>query len=56
MLMHHFARHASVWNLASKHFPERDTERIQIRADVDRDSRELLGAGKLGCPSKGPRY
>jgi len=39
-------RHASDWNLASQHFPERDTQRIQIRADVDCDSSELIGTGK----------
>src|SRR5260370_39514670 len=55
MPIHDLTRSASEWNLASQHGPERYAKRVQIRADVDRDSSELLGTGKLWCPSKSPR-
>src|ERR1700747_1187875 len=55
MPIHDLTRRASEWNLASQHGPERYAKRVQIRADVDRDSSELLGTGKLCCPRKSPR-
>src|ERR1700680_5199679 len=55
MPIHDLTRSASEWNLASQPGPERYAKRGQIRADVARDSSELLGTGKLWCPSKSPR-
>src|SRR5262245_21369563 len=55
MLGHHLTRGASEWCLASHHHPERYSKRVQIRADVHANSRELLRAGKFGCPGKCPR-
>ena len=40
--------------LAGHHVPERHAKRVQIRADVHANSRELLRTGKLGCPGKSP--
>src|SRR6516162_4111321 len=53
MLMHHFTRRASEWRLARHHLPERHAERVQVRADVNGHSGELLRAGKLWGSSKG---
>ncbi len=55
MLIHHLSGRPSEWCLASHHYPESYAKRIQIRADVCTDSRELLWTGKFGGPSKGPR-
>jgi hypothetical protein len=54
MLMHNLTRSAPEWSFARQHFPERDTQRVQIRADVDASSGELLRTRKLGCPGKCP--
>src|SRR6516162_3899777 len=53
MLMHHFTRRAPEWLLARQHLPERHTERVQVRADVNGHSCELLRAGELWGSSKG---
>src|SRR5215472_15142387 len=49
MLRHHLTGGASKWCAASKHLPERHTKRVQVRADVNGHSRELLRAGKFRC-------
>src|SRR6516162_8954961 len=46
MLMYHLTRSAPERCIASQHFPERDTQRIQVRADVNGHPRELLWTGK----------
>jgi hypothetical protein len=54
MLIHDLSGRTSEWCLASHHHPERYSKRVQIRADVHANSRELLWAGKFGCPGKRP--
>src|SRR5271165_5560606 len=56
MLIHHLSGRPSEWCLASHHYPERYAKRIQIRADVCTDSRELLWTGKFRCTSKASRH
>src|SRR5580693_4015415 len=55
MLMHHLTRRAQEWRLAGHHYPERYAKRVEVRADVHANSRELLRTRKLGCPDKCPR-
>ena len=55
MVVHHFTRSASEWRLADQHLPECHAQRVEIRADVDRESRELLRAGELWRSGKAPR-
>ena len=47
MLIHYPRGRTLEWGLAGHHLPERYTERIEIRADADLQSRELLGAGNI---------
>src|SRR6516225_3428825 len=55
MLIHHLSGRASEWCLASHHYPECYTKRVQIRADVYPDSTKLLRTGELWCPGKTSR-
>src|SRR5215831_7175587 len=55
MLIHHLSGRASEWCLASHHYPECYTKRVQIRADVHPNSTKLLRTGKLWCAGKTSR-
>src|SRR5215471_3918235 len=55
MLIHHLSGRASEWCLASHHYPECYTKRVQIRADVHPDSTKLFRAGEFWCPGKASR-
>src|SRR5271165_4664654 len=52
MLIHHLSGRTSEWCLARQHLPEHHAQRVQVRADVHTNSRELLRASKLRCTSK----
>src|SRR5258708_6221978 len=56
MLIHHLCRRAVEWRLPGQHLPKRHAKRVQVRADVNANPRELFGTGKLGCPGKGSRH
>ena len=47
MLAHHLRHRARERRLPGEHVPERDAERIDVRADVDLALFELLRAGKM---------
>src|SRR6516165_3182606 len=55
MLMHHLARRARERRLASQHFPEGYAKGVEVGADVNGHSRELLWTGKLRCSGKSTR-
>ena len=54
VLVHHLGGCASERRLAGQHLPKRRAERVQVRADIDLHSRELLGTGKIRRPTKAP--
>src|ERR1700720_1403596 len=47
MLIHDLCWGAVEWELTSEHLPESQAKRIQIRANVDAHSRELLRTGEF---------
>src|SRR5271167_2449995 len=55
MLIHHLSGGAPKRRLPGQHLPERHAKRVQVRADIDLESCELLRAGELWGPSKGSR-
>ena len=54
VFVHQLGGGASEWRLAGQHLPKRRAQRVQIRADIDLHSRELLGTGKLWRPDESP--
>src|ERR1700722_688052 len=56
MLIHHLSWGAMEWDLASEHFPYDYSKRVEVRANVNRHSGELLRAGELRCSSKASRH
>src|SRR5208337_581636 len=54
MLIHHLSGRTSEWCLASHHYPERYSKRVQIRTDVHANAPKLLGTRKLGVPTNAP--
>jgi hypothetical protein len=40
------------WHLAGYHLPERHAQRVEVGADVNLDSSELLRASKIWCTNK----
>src|SRR5271163_1262722 len=56
VLVHQLGGGASEWRLPSQHLPKRRAQRVEVRADVDLQSRELLGTGKIRGPDKAPGY
>src|SRR5271166_3529920 len=54
--VHQLGRCALEWRLPSQHLPKRRAQRVEVRADVDLHSRELLGTGKIRGPDKAPRH
>src|SRR5262249_50548824 len=47
MLVHDHSCRAPEHHMASHHLPERHAERVEVRPNVNADSGELLGTGKL---------
>src|SRR5271166_715894 len=56
MLIQQLGGCASEWRLPSQHLPKCRAQRVEVRADVDLHSRELLGTGKIRGPDKAPRH
>jgi hypothetical protein len=52
MLLHYLGRGTPEYHMSGEHLPKRRAERVQIRADVDPDSGELLRTRELGGTSK----
>src|SRR6516225_396135 len=52
MLVHYLSHRTPEWRFACEHLPQRYTQRIEIRADVHIDPRQLLRTSILGCTSE----
>src|SRR5215469_293616 len=52
MLKHYLSTRTAEHWVTSHSLPERRTQRVKIRTDVNGDARKLLWAGKLRCSGK----
>src|SRR5258706_16372489 len=52
MLVHHLTRRAPKLRPPRQHLPECHAQRVEIREDIEADSRELFGTSKFWCSDK----
>ena len=52
VLVHQLRRRAAERHFPAQHFPERDAERIQVRADIGCDPGKLFGTSVSRCADK----